>query len=192
MKIFLLALLLSATVIADPLLLKEAQPPKGLFLPKTSSRVKMMTGSSVLFHSYMSQDGQGMIDIYGPKTEKPWQLLVHLEVPAHWGHGMYSVSYLNSDSKTGWVIWSDDGTVDALAFPVGWEGETVWGGCSPGEFSTTGWSSVGVSEGDGMFGFYVRHEWPGEETEDGRATEGYDDDYVWSFAERRFVLQKDG
>ncbi len=189
MKVAFLALLLSVAAIAEPLTWREVSPPRGL-PSHPQSRVWRTDSPEFLFHGYVDKDESPYLDIY-TATESSWKRQAHLDVAPSWTEGNFSIAPLDSNKKEGWVLWSESGGVSAVAFPDGWGGDRVWGGCDRSEFSTTGWSTTGVSEGEGPFSFYNRHEWPGEETEEGRQVDSTTDSYVWNWEKRDFVLESD-
>ncbi len=183
MKTVLLALLLSTIAMAE-LQRRDVPAPPGL--PSyPAAVVQRLDSPEVLFHGY-SQGETGYLDIY-TATDVAWKRQAHLEVSEDWAQGYFAVSYLNRKEKKGWVLWSENNGVTTLIFPDGWGGGRLWGGCDGGNFTTTGWSTAGVDESGDSFSFYERHEWPGEETENGRQVESSTTTYTWSDAQRAFV-----
>lgn len=186
MKVFVLSLLLSTAALAG-LERRDVPPPPGL-PSHPAAVVSRLDSPEVLFHGYTLGD-TAFLDVY-TATDSAWKRQAHLEVPQDWAEGNFGVTYLDNTKKEGWVLWSESGGVSVLAFPDGWAGEQVRGSCEGGSFSTTGWCTSGVDD-SGLFSFYERHEWPGEETDDGRQVEGYTDSWVWSPEKRDFVTESD-
>jgi hypothetical protein len=103
-----------------------------------------------------------------------------------------SVGLLDDDEPEGWALWIKEGkalTIQAIS--KNWKGPNYIDSWEDSEFSTTGWSTVGVGRNPENHRIRVveLHESPGEEGENGREMDSYTVNFEWDPAEGRFIKQ---
>lgn len=132
------------------------------------------------------QGGKAILQCRGPGKKS-----VRVTLPdPWWASDSVTVDYLEPGARRGYVLVTPyKGGLSYLAFARGWTKLSASGVFEGSEFSTTGWSVLS-SETDpatGRFCVVQTHESPGEETEEGRQIDRWEERWVWSWSSESLV-----
>lgn len=147
------------------------------------------------------QFGQDVLQVY-PRGKTAWldvyrngRRISHRPLGGtHWVNRELGVALLDENQPEGWALWVKPAKVLYVqAISKNWKGPSHTDEFADSEFSTTGWSTVGVGSNPQNKRFRIEelHESPGDESENGRMM---NQDYVmfeWDPTVGRFVKQPD-
>ncbi len=145
------------------------------------------------------QFGQDFLQVY-PRGKTAWldvyrngRRISHRPLGGtHWVDRELGVALLDENDPEGWALWVKPAKVLYVqAISKNWKGPSYTDEFADSEFSTTGWSTVGVGSNPQNKRFRIEelHESPGEEGDNGRVMV---QDYVmfeWDPTEGRFIKQ---